>query len=370
MRITIFLGLVVLILGLLPAPVHDYVVLSIAPLALAAIAGGGALLGGALNAYSQSTANTTNLQATRETNELNERLFHENLDWQERMVNEQNEYNTPLAQRARLEAAGINPYMALGSMDVGNQQSVTGTTAPSMQAPHVNPVDFSFLGNSASQYSQVASQAEATKQIRIENQYKAYDLYAGIQEKLASAQRQLSESGLSASRRSEIRANIEFLEQRSSYLKKEIEYADDYFRARNDRERANVDVAEADARYKQMLASYQSLINDAFPSMNAAKLQLLASQAAEATQSALLHGEQRNLTAQEIKTEAMETLGKRLDTLVKRNQISLQDLDISDKSLDTGRKSDVVRIRKDSRLFRAFDSAISNTLSVFGKVLH
>ena len=53
--------------------------------------------------------------------------------------NMQNEYNSPLSQRQRLEDAGYNPYSLLdgGSSEAGaiSQASMQGTTPPTMQTP-------------------------------------------------------------------------------------------------------------------------------------------------------------------------------------------------------------------------------------------
>ena len=40
---------------------------------------------------------------------------HESRMWQEEMWHKQNEYDSPVNQRARLEEAGINPNLAFGS---------------------------------------------------------------------------------------------------------------------------------------------------------------------------------------------------------------------------------------------------------------
>lgn len=90
------------------------------------------------------------LQSQRETNEMNYKIWQEqkqhNLDMYN-LQNEdaidfwnmQNDYNTPLAQRQRLEEAGYNPYALLngGSSEAGaiSQASMQGTTPPTMQAP-------------------------------------------------------------------------------------------------------------------------------------------------------------------------------------------------------------------------------------------
>lgn len=113
----------------------------------AALAMGGSailssLLGGIFGSSSQASANRTNLEATRETNEMNKELFNQSLAWQEEMWNKTNEYNSPKEAMARLRAAGINPML---SQDFGDASMPSSVTPPTMQAGHVNPVDYSWI---------------------------------------------------------------------------------------------------------------------------------------------------------------------------------------------------------------------------------
>lgn len=116
----------------------------------ALVGGAAALAGGLFGAKGNKVASENSLQATRETNEMNYKIWQEqqqhNLDmynlqvqdeW--KMWNAQNEYNNMVNQRQRLEDAGYNPYLALGGanntaqgMSVPNMNS---SPAPTMQAP-------------------------------------------------------------------------------------------------------------------------------------------------------------------------------------------------------------------------------------------
>lgn len=90
----------------------------------AIIAGASSILGGLIGSSSQE-----------ETNRNNYQIAAENRVWQERMINQQNEYNSPVAQKERYEEAGINPYMAMsnGQLSSGNQTSVPQSQIPTMQ---------------------------------------------------------------------------------------------------------------------------------------------------------------------------------------------------------------------------------------------
>lgn len=65
------------------------------------------------------------------------KLYEDNKAYQTEMWNKTNEYNDPSAQRERLEAAGLNPYMMMNGGSAGVAGSVSGTqgSAPSAGAP-------------------------------------------------------------------------------------------------------------------------------------------------------------------------------------------------------------------------------------------
>ncbi|MBF1456279.1 MAG: hypothetical protein HXN56_02640 [Prevotella nigrescens] len=100
----------------------------------------GSLIGGAFQKSAQRAANRTNLAIARETNAQNYQIFREQNEFNKEQFNNYLQYNTPAAQRARYEDAGINPYMALGSMQNGNAQSaLTSANSAPMQATQVQP---------------------------------------------------------------------------------------------------------------------------------------------------------------------------------------------------------------------------------------
>lgn len=105
----------------------------------AAIGAGISALGGLL---SSSLSNSANASMDRETR-----------DWQEYMYNKNNAYNTPVNQRARLEAAGINPALAF-------QNGNTGVASSAPSAVQHTPADFSALGSGLAQAGQMALQAQ------------------------------------------------------------------------------------------------------------------------------------------------------------------------------------------------------------------
>lgn len=115
------------------------------PVVAAALIGAGAqagssLLSGIFARNAQRAANNTNMAIARETNAQNYQIFREQNEFNKEQLNNYLQYNSPVAQRARFEDAGINPYMALGNMQNGNASSaLTSANSAPMQATQVQP---------------------------------------------------------------------------------------------------------------------------------------------------------------------------------------------------------------------------------------
>lgn len=125
------------------------------------ISGAGSLIGGLFSSSGSRYAARKQLQAVRETNQMNYQIAQENNAFNERMWNLQNEYNTPSAQRARLESAGINPYLMLNGSSTGVAESApTADQSGAQVAPDVGSTiagGYQSLGNSiSSAASQIA----------------------------------------------------------------------------------------------------------------------------------------------------------------------------------------------------------------------
>ena len=68
----------------------------------------GAAIGGIFGTLQQSSANRANFRNTQTTNKFNMLEAQKQRDWQEKMVDESREYNSPEAMIAR----GLNPFMS------------------------------------------------------------------------------------------------------------------------------------------------------------------------------------------------------------------------------------------------------------------
>lgn len=131
------------------------------------IAGAGSLLGGLFSSAGSSSAGRYQLQATRETNRNNLQIARENNEFNEAMWNKQNEYNSPVMQRARLEAAGLNPYLMMNGGSAGVAESApTADTSGTQVAPDIGST---IAGGYQAMGSSISSAASQIAQMSYNN---------------------------------------------------------------------------------------------------------------------------------------------------------------------------------------------------------
>lgn len=140
-------------------------------IAAGAIAGAGSLISGLWSSHGSRDAARYQLQAQRETNQTNRDIAEQNNKFNERMWNLQNEYNTPEMQRARLEAAGLNPYLMMDGGSAGIAETApTADTSGTQVAPDIGSTiasGYQAMGNSisaaAGQIAQMSYQDDLQK---------------------------------------------------------------------------------------------------------------------------------------------------------------------------------------------------------------
>lgn len=123
------------------------------------------LFGGLLSSIGAHETNKTNLKIARETNQANRANQEYQNDWNLNMWNMQNEYNSPLAQRQRLEAAGLNPiFNGLdGAGNAGALQSAPFTAvngAPMLNEGAPMGESIANLGKTLAEIELMRSQAK------------------------------------------------------------------------------------------------------------------------------------------------------------------------------------------------------------------
>ena len=116
-------------------------------LGAAAIGAGASIIGGALGALGQSSANRTNIQLQREQNAWNEKQAEKANQWNIEQWERENLYNSPMQQMQRLEQAGLNPNLMYGQGSTGSAGSLRSEMPSSVAPARVNS-SLQFLGNS------------------------------------------------------------------------------------------------------------------------------------------------------------------------------------------------------------------------------
>lgn len=125
----------------------------------AIISGAGSLLGGLFGAGGSVKAAKYQLQAARETNQMNYQIAQENNAFNQRMWEKQNAYNSPVEQRRRLEQAGLNPNLMMNGGSAGTAETApTADTSGVQQVPDIGSTIASGYQQFGSSLSNAASQ--------------------------------------------------------------------------------------------------------------------------------------------------------------------------------------------------------------------
>lgn len=110
---------------------------------------GGLLTGGGFDALGSAAGGYYNYKAAKETNEMNYKMFKEQL-----------EYDKPVNQVARLNEAGLNPNLIYGS---GIQNTQTAGRQPTMQNPGKSALEGLSVGLLRSQLKKASAEADEAK---------------------------------------------------------------------------------------------------------------------------------------------------------------------------------------------------------------
>lgn len=125
----------------------------------AIIAGAGSMLGGLFGATGSAKAAKYQLQAARETNQMNYQIAQENNAFNQRMWEKQNAYNSPVEQRRRLEQAGLNPNLMMNGGSAGTAETApTADTSGVQQVPDIGSTIASGYQQFGNSLSNAASQ--------------------------------------------------------------------------------------------------------------------------------------------------------------------------------------------------------------------
>jgi hypothetical protein len=124
----------------------------------------GDIISGIFGTLNQSSANRANFRNTQTTNKFNMLEAQKQRDWQEKMVDESREYNSPEAMISR----GLNPFMSGSAAQTG---AGSGSSPSGAQASAVNPIPYqAFHPDFSSVDSALATFAQAKKALSESNQ--------------------------------------------------------------------------------------------------------------------------------------------------------------------------------------------------------
>ena len=148
---------------------------------------------------------------------------HNNNKRQEKLVQNQNAYNTPAQQVDRFRQAGLNPYMMLGQVNSGNQQSIAST----------NAMDYSSAGAQIGAAAQMAQQKPLIKaQVRAthadaenkeaDTEIKRIDASTELETRMADIEKQLAEKKLSEAEREKLEEERKILEEQHAELVRQV----------------------------------------------------------------------------------------------------------------------------------------------------
>lgn len=118
------------------------------------------------NAVSTNKANKNNMAINQMNNEFNAAEAEKARQFQLDMWNREKDYNTASAQRSRLEAAGLNPYLMMNGGSAGTASSVGSAPSASASTPlSMQRQNFSGFANALSSALQISNQTKETNAV-------------------------------------------------------------------------------------------------------------------------------------------------------------------------------------------------------------
>lgn len=153
---------------------------------------------------------------------MNKRSNDKNNALQQQLVERANAYNTPSSQVGRFNNAGLNPYMMLGQINAGNQQSVA-TTQPTDYSSAVNGATgaASALIQGLTAQSEIAKNEADTRNVNADTTTKTIRNVTELERNKAELQKQLAESAKTDAERDKIRKEIGLIDQQITQLHQE-----------------------------------------------------------------------------------------------------------------------------------------------------
>lgn len=292
-------------------PYHPFFKRAIDPFFGSLATGGASLLGSLLNFSSQKS-----------TNKMQERMFNTQMDYvkaaeqrqydyMDKAWNRETSYNSPVAQRARFEAAGLNPAMMMegqnavvGSM--GEPSSLSAPSPPTLVAPQL---DLSGIGQAIGSYYQNASMkaqmdktANEAAILGVDLQYSHQKHQLELRESLGRINKLANDSGLSDAQR-------KYYNDLAESLRQQIAFNDASFNARLNQENKKAYVLDQQGQLLEeeiIKAQVDNFWNDLEHELN---VSIARSTKKRIDTEALLNGTLNKKTEEECKKIILEAAG-------------------------------------------------------------
>lgn len=279
------------------------------------------LFGGVLDAQNVSDTNATRVQMQRETNEMNYKMFHEAQDFQEKMWNQTNAYNSPEEIANRLRQVGVNPLKVLAGEGASMQTAgLTGSpsavpaSAPSIESYQGGSLAAQGVQRAITDYFQNAETDADTKLKLVDLSFRAQEHRSQLEDKKADIDLKLQNAKLSAAER-------EHLIKQSEQLEQQISYFDTVFDDVVKQQHLNTQLLDESWQSKReettslrLQNEYQETLNKWTDKMSQQQLQLLKAQTASAYNDANL---KKQMTRTEVHKTAQEITNSQIAVLRK-----------------------------------------------------
>lgn len=139
-------------------------------------------------------------------------LMRKNQRWQEQMMSQQNEYNSPAAQRARAIRAGVAPNFA-----PQGAAGVQGVVNPSLNVP-----DMSSFGDSASKLRDFEITGESLKQQRLQTYMAGIDKQLYLSKQLVSLSNEIADLEKKGVETKESKQRLDNLAQQYDLIERQL----------------------------------------------------------------------------------------------------------------------------------------------------
>lgn len=159
---------------------------------------GAGLISGGMNILGDLFGLSSNAVQNRRSEAFQREMYDKKLADDRRLWSEANEYNSPSAQMKRLQAAGVNPRLAVGNGSGLGGSNVSPVNSPDVGSPQFRPTEFSGVRTSGMDFIGQYIDTEV-KQAQVDN-FKADNFVKQMQALLVGAQTKATLTGEERSR--------------------------------------------------------------------------------------------------------------------------------------------------------------------------